>query len=51
MKSLILIIALSALAGVGAYRVFVDLRTVRMSDVATLVQTRTTEEFNKPSAL
>ena len=51
MKPLTAIVVLSALAGIGVYKVFIDLRTSRSTDTATVIQTRTTEDFNKPFTL
>jgi hypothetical protein len=45
MKPLALVLILAAFAGIGAYKVFTDLHTNSISDTATLVQSRHTEEF------
>jgi len=42
------LLAVLFLAGALGYRVFLDLRTHRIVDRASLVQERTSEEFNPP---
>lgn len=39
------IILLAAFAGIGAYKVFTDLHTRRVTDTAINTQTRSVEEF------
>ena len=40
------IIILALFAGIGAYKVFTDLHTNRITDTAVNTQTRSTETFN-----